>query len=364
MRVEQIKIEKVEVAAYTIPTDRPESDGTLEWEATTVVVAHITAGGRKGVGYSYTHAAAARLIDDKLAPLLIGRNALDLPDCWRSLTNAIRNLGDTGLCMMAVAAVDNGLWDLKAKLLDLPLALLLGRARSEVPIYGSGGFTSYSDKELAEQLGGWVAAGIPRVKMKIGRQPDADPARVDAARLAIGNDAELFADANGGYDRKQALTMAGILADYNVTWFEEPVCHRDRQGLRLLRDRAPDGMEITAGEYGFQIGYFHELLATQAVDVLQADATRCGITVFLQVAALCVAHRMPLSSHTAPATHLHPCCAALPVRHLEYFHDHVRIEGMLFDGIREPAAGRLAPDLSRPGLGIELKSRDAERFKV
>jgi len=159
------------------------------------------------------------------------------------------------------------------------------------------------------------------------------------------------------------LRQASEFAEFNVSWFEEPVSSDDLAGLRLLRDRAPSGMDIAAGEYGYDAGYFRRMLSAGAVDVLQADATRCGgITGFLQVAALCEAHQLPLSAHTAPSVHTHIGCAVTPLRHLEYFHDHVRIEKMIFDGVLSPVNGELAPDLSRPGMGIELKGADIERF--
>jgi L-alanine-DL-glutamate epimerase-like enolase superfamily enzyme len=266
---------------------------------------------------------------------------------------------------MAISAVDTALWDLKAKLLALPLVRLFGQMRESMPLYGSGGFTSYSNEKLQEQFGGWVKQGITRVKMKIGRDAKADIERVRIAREAIGFETELFVDANGAYSRKQALAQAEIFAKKNVTWFEEPVSSDDLEGLRLMRDRAPAGMNIAAGEYGYDVSYFHRMLQAGAVDVLQADATRCaGFTGFLQAAALCEAHHIPLSAHCAPALHLHVGCAARPFYHAEYFHDHVRIEGMLFDGVRQPNEGALRPDLSRLGLGLELKRKDAERFAV
>jgi L-alanine-DL-glutamate epimerase-like enolase superfamily enzyme len=148
-----------------------------------------------------------------------------------------------------------------------------------------------------------------------------------------------------------------------VRWFEEPVSSDDLCGLKLIRDRAPSVMEIAAGEYGYDSWYFQRMLEAQAVDVLQADATRCGgITGFMQAANLCQAYHLPLSAHTAPALHMHVGCAAIPVRNLEYFHDHVRIEQMFFDGVPQPVNGELRPDLSRPGMGLELKRADAERF--
>jgi L-alanine-DL-glutamate epimerase-like enolase superfamily enzyme len=266
---------------------------------------------------------------------------------------------------MAIAAVDSCLWDLKARLLDLPLIKLLGAARDGAAVYGSGGFTSYSIQQLQKQLGGWAAQGIPRVKMKIGRQPPDDLNRVHAARDAIGSGVELFVDANGAYSRKQALAQAEAFAELDVRWFEEPVSSDDLAGLHLLRDRAPAGMDIAAGEYGYDLWYFRRMLEAEAVDVLQADATRCaGITGFLQVGALCQARSLQLSAHCAPSLHAQPCCALIPFRHLEYFHDHARIEQLFFDGALTPVQGELRPDLSRPGLGLEFKHRDAERYLV
>jgi L-alanine-DL-glutamate epimerase-like enolase superfamily enzyme len=266
---------------------------------------------------------------------------------------------------MAISAVDAALWDLMGKRLGLPLVTLLGAARNAAPIYGSGGFTSYSTRQLEEQLGGWVASGIPRVKMKIGRDPAADVQRVRAVREAIGPDAELFVDAHGAYSRKQALAQAARFAESRVTWFEEPVSSDDLEGLRLIRDRGPAGMAITAGEYGYQPLYVRRMLEAGAVDVLQADASRCeGITGIFRVAALCEAFEVPLSAHCAPALHHQAACSLPNFRHLEYFHDHARIEDMLFDGVPRPEAGVLRPDLSRPGLGLEFKRKDAQRYTL
>jgi L-alanine-DL-glutamate epimerase-like enolase superfamily enzyme len=351
------------VSTYTVPTDFPESDGTLQWNSTTLVLVHAHAGNKVGLGYTYADAATGALIPKTLSRTVEGLDAMSPAASWNAMVSRIRNDGHAGIASMAISAVDIALWDLKARLLDLPLVTLLGAVRESVPIYGSGGFTSYSEKQLRDQLAGWVQQGIPRVKMKIGRDAKADIGRVNAARHAIGRETELFVDANGAYGRKLALAQAEKFADLNVTWFEEPVSSDDLAGLRLLRDQAPAGMEIAAGEYGYDFGYFRRMLAAGAVDVLQADTTRCaGITEFLQAAALCEAHHIPLSAHTAPAVHMHLGCAATPVRHLEYFHDHVRIESMFFDGVPAPANGALAPDLSRAGLGIELKRADAKRF--
>jgi len=358
-------IAKIQASAFRIPTATPESDGTFEWDATTLVLVEADANGKTGIGFSYADTATAKLINDYLAGVVVGCDALAVSYCWQAMVAAIRNLGRPGICSMAIAAVDNALWDLKARLVDLPLVSLLGQVRAAVPVYGSGGFTSYSIEQLQDQLAEWTGNGIARVKMKIGREPDQDVSRVAAVREVIGPANELFVDANGAYSCKQALTMAEYFADKGVSWFEEPVSSDDLEGLRVMRDRAPPGMDISAGEYGYDSFYFRRMLQAGAVDVLQADATRCaGITGFMQAAALYQSFNLPLSSHCAPSIHLHPCCAAQPVRHLEYFYDHVRIEKMLFDGALEPVNGELAPDLSRPGFGLEFKHADAVRYAV
>jgi len=357
-------IASVDVLAYTVPTEEPESDGTLEWDSTTIVVVEARAGDEVGLGYTYADATVATLIDERLVPVVAGHDPTSIPAAWQAMAEALRNLGRPGLAASAIAAVDSALWDLKARLLGVPLVALLGAARKSVELYGSGGFTSYTDAQLEEQLGGWAADGFRSVKLKVGREPDCDVERVRVARAAVG-DAALFVDANGAFDRKPALAFAEAVAGLGVTWFEEPVSSDDLDGLRLLRDTAPATIEIAAGEYGYDLPGFKRLLDAGAVDVLQADATRCaGITGFLQVAALCEAYGVPLSAHTAPALQLHACCAAQPLRHLEWFHDHVRVERLLFDGAVEPADGQLRPDLGRTGNGLELKRADAARYAV
>lgn len=351
--------------AYRIPTDAPEADGTITWDSTTMVLVEIEAGGQRGIGYTYDHEAAATLISSTLKEAVEGRDAMDLPGAWLSMIRAVRNLGRPGVASTAISAVDAALWDLKAKLLDLSLVSLLGAVREKVPVYGSGGFTSYPLSRLQSQLAGWAQQGIRQVKMKVGSEPDEDLERVKKAREAIGPDVALFVDANGAYSRKQALRFAEAFAQEDVRWFEEPVSSDDLEGLRLMRDRAPAGMDIAAGEYGYDPVYFRRMLEAGAVDVLQADASRAlGITGFVKASGLAEAQMIPLSAHCAPSLHAHLGCALAPVRHLEYFHDHARIEHMLFDGALTPRDGFLRPDRSRPGLGIDFKRSDAVKFAL
>ena len=360
-----VPVETLAASAYTIPTDAPESDGTLTWDSTTLVLVEVEADGRRGIGYSYTHAAAAQLINGKLQGVVEGRDAFQVRSAHRAMLQAIRNIGRPGLASTAISAVDIALWDLKARLMESALVDVLDAARERVRIYGSGGFTSYSIDRLQTQLSGWVDQGFPAVKMKVGRRPDDDINRVEAARMAVGYDIELFVDGNGAYSRKEALRFAEAFADMDVTWFEEPVSSDDLEGLRLLRDQGPPGLEVAAGEYGYDVFYFRRMLEAGAVDVLQADATRCGgITGFLDAAALCRARSLDVSAHTAPNLHAHASCAVPRFRHIEYFHDHVRIEEMLFDGTLSPVGGYLEPDRTRLGHGLSFRREKAEEFLV
>jgi L-alanine-DL-glutamate epimerase-like enolase superfamily enzyme len=358
-----VSVERLSVAAYEVPTDGHESDGTLEWDSTTIVVVHAYADGETGLGYTYAPAAAGLLVEEKLARLVEGADALAPAAAWETMARSLRNAGRPGIGFCALAAVDTALWDLKARLLGLPLVDVLPRVHAEVPVYGSGGFCSYPLERLREQLRGWVEAGIPRVKMKISREPERDPERLDAARQAIG-EAELFVDSNGALRPKQALGWAERLRrEWGVPWFEEPVSSADLEGLRLVRDSGPGGLDIAAGEYAYVLADFRNLVG--AVDCLQADVTRCGgITGLLHAAGLAAGNGLDVSAHCAPQLSAHAFCAVARARHLEYFHDHVRVESLLFDGVLEPGHGALRPDRSRAGHGLELRSAGAAQFAL
>lgn len=364
-------IDVIVARAFTIPTGfdkpdgEPESDGTLTWDATTIVVVEAQAAGRTGLGYTYAHHGAASLISGKLAPTVVGRDALDVGGAWAAMWREVRNLGQSGLAAMAVSAVDTALWDLKARLLDVPLVVALDAVHDRVPVYGSGGFCNYSDQQLADQLDGWVGAGLTRVKIKTGREPERDEQRLRVARGVVGDDVALFVDANGAFTRAEAERWAQVYGRHGVTWFEEPVTSDDLPGLRAVRERAPVGLEVAAGEYAWSLPLVHALLAADAVDCLQLDVTRCGgISGFRRAAALSEARSLDVSAHCAPQLSAHACTSVWKLRHLEYFHDHRLVEDLLFDGCLEPIDGALVPDRTRPGHGLALKEAAAEEWRV
>jgi L-alanine-DL-glutamate epimerase-like enolase superfamily enzyme len=361
-------IESVDVSVYTVPTDAPEADGTLSWDSTTMVLVQVRADDVSGTGWTYGAAACATMITDKLAGIVRGRDALDVNGAFEAMVRAVRNDGRPGAVGYAISAVDIALWDLKARLLDLPLPRLLGAVRAEVPVYGSGGFTCYDDRQLRDQLSGWaLEQRIPRVKIKVGQSSGAaagrDLDRMAQARAVIGAGTELFVDANGGYGRKQAIRIMSAAADLDVRWLEEPVSSDDLDGLREVRDAVR--ADVTAGEYGHDLYYFRRMCAAGAVDCLQADVSRCGgITEWLRVAAVAASHGLDISGHCAPHLHAAAATAVPNLRHLEWFHDHVRIESMFFDGALDPARGVVRPGLDAPGLGLTLRTSDAERYRT
>jgi L-alanine-DL-glutamate epimerase-like enolase superfamily enzyme len=354
-------IDHLECAVYTVPTDGPEADGTLQWDATTAVVVHAHAAGATGLGWTYSSAAAATVISEHLQKVVVGRDAADVPGAFDAMNRACRNYGTRGLVAQAISAVDIALWDLRARLSDLPLASLFGRCRDAVPIYGSGGFTNLDDAQLAEQVHEWLAAGCTAMKIKIGQDwggnVERDLLRVNRLRELAGEHIELMVDANGGYSPGQARRVGAVLDRLGVVWFEEPVSSDDIDGLASVRGAL--NCDVAAGEY-IADRYDARRLAP-VVDCMQLDVTRCGgYSGWLAAASIAAAHNLDVSGHCAPALHV-PVAAAIPrLRHLEYFIDHTRVEAKLFDGVPRASAGHLPASDAIFGHGMTLADRADE----
>jgi L-alanine-DL-glutamate epimerase-like enolase superfamily enzyme len=363
----------LEATAYTVPTDRPEADGTLTWDSTTIVLVEARAAEATGIGWTYAPRVTAAIVQDLLDPAVTGRDALDVEGSWEAMVRAIRNAGRPGLVGMAISAVDIALWDLAGRLTEQSLIDLWsttpdGSVESfgpePVTVYGSGGFTTYDDHRMRDQLQHWVDLGCRAVKIKIGESwgthTERDLDRMATAQHAIGEAVDLFVDANGAYAPKQACVIGSFLDTLGVTWFEEPVTSDDHDGLAQVRDHTH--ADITAGEYGYDRAYFAHL--APHVDCLQIDVTRCGgYTEWRRIAADPALSGIELSGHCAPYLSL-PVAALTPsLRHLEYFHDHVRIEQRFFDPCPEPENGRISPAVG-PGHGMSFRTSDAENYRV
>jgi L-alanine-DL-glutamate epimerase-like enolase superfamily enzyme len=360
-------IDRVEADVFTIPTDAPEGDGTFAWDSTTMTVVRITSGDVVGTGWTYGAPECGAIVHSTLAKEISGRDAMDIPGAWEAMVRAVRNSGREGAVGYAISAVDAALWDLKARLLGISLQALVGAQRESVPVYASGGFTTYDDAQLKNQIEGWMEQRSTAVKIKIGESwgtnPERDLARMAQARRLIGPDVALFVDANGGYTVKQAIGVMRDADDLDVRWFEEPVSS-DHLG-ELAQVRAAVRAEVAAGEYGYDIFSLRRLCESGAVDVLQADVTRCGgITDWLRVAAVAASFGLQLSGHCAPNLHVHVAAAIPNIRHLEWFHDHDRIERKFFDGALVPRDGVVTLRSSALGNGLTLRESEAEQFLV
>jgi L-alanine-DL-glutamate epimerase-like enolase superfamily enzyme len=363
-----VAVERLTTDAYTVPTDAPEGDGTFPWDSTTMVLVRVTGGGQTGTGWTYAPVATAAFIREVLAPVVEGCTAMDVAGAFGVMVRHVRNSVRHGLVGYAISAVDVALWDLKARLLGLPLHHLLGAVRADVPVYGSGGFTTYDEQQLTEQLTHWtIDQRIPRVKIKIGESWGTcvghDVERMRQARAIIGDDVELFVDANGAYGAAQAVRVMDDVHDLDVRWFEEPVSSDDLAGLREVRQQVrPD---VAAGEYVGDLYEARRLCDENAVDCLQLDVSRVGgITEWLRGAAVAAAHNLQVSGHCGPHLHAHVAAATPNLRHLEWFHDHVRIEDMLFDGTLDPAGGTITPRDDAVGNGLTFRDDVAEQYLV
>ena len=360
-----VAVASVGVCSFELPTATPhESDGTRTWSATSVVLVAVHAAGETGLGWTYAPPATAGVVDGLLAPLARGADALAPAAVWERMHEAVRQLGHAGMAAMALSAVDVALHDLRARLLGLALCDALSPVRDAVPAYGSGGFTDYDERQLRTQARGWVEQGFTRVKVKVGRDPAADPARLAVVRDEVGDAVALMVDGNGAYLPHEAAGWAQrFAAEQAVDWFEEPVSSQDLAGLRHVRAHAPAGMAVAAGEYVWDLPDLAALRDAGAVDVVQADVSRCGgVTGMLRADGFCAAAQLPLSAHCVPSVMAHVGCATSALLHTEQFFDHERVERLLFDGSPQPRDGLLRPDRDRPGLGLELRTADVRRW--
>jgi L-alanine-DL-glutamate epimerase-like enolase superfamily enzyme len=334
-----------------------------------MVVVHLRCQNTLGLGWTYAGAGAKTVIDSMLAGIVRGRDPMSVPALNEAMVRSSRNQGRPGLVACAISAVDIAAWDLKARLLEVSLVDLLGRAIDRVPVYGSGGFTTYSADTTRTQLEQWVGDwAIPRVKIKVGeswgQNPERDLSRVELTRSVVGDDVEVFVDANGAYNRKQAIRLGREMVDRSgVSWFEEPVSSDDLTGLHQIRDQC--WADVAAGEYGYTPAYFAQMVNAQSVDCLQADATRCGgYTGWLQAAHLSGAHQLQISAHCAPNLHAPVAASVANLRHVEYFHDHHRIETSLFDGTLSPQGGSLVPRCDVVGHGLTMREPEAAQYRT
>lgn len=346
----------------TIPTIDPTAKGRSQ------LFVHIhTDEGVIGLGMAPGLRAIREVIHENLSPILVGQDPFMIEKLWQDMFWRVRGFGRKGLAFQAIAAIDIALWDLKGKVLNQPIYRLLGPAHESVPIYGSGGWTNYSEAELVAEQTAYVERGIPRVKMKVaknfGQSEREDIERLAAVRDAVGDDVEIYVDANNGYKAKQAIKMSQIFEQFDVAWFEEPVLADDIPGLAQVSQATT--IPVATGEHEYTKYGFRDLLVAGAVDIVQPDVHRVtGITEWMKVAAMADAFNLPVAPHAVSLVHLHCAMATPNLKVVEVLGAEEQSNGVWWTEVPPYGDdGTWKPFADRPGLGLEI-SPDALKNNV
>lgn len=356
----QHKIAKLDVHLVSTRISAGYTDATRKVEMVGYVVVRVTTDqGLEGIGLTYHEVggeATRELILRNMAPKLIGRDPLETEAIWQEFFHYLRGVGRKGLMYGALSAVDIALWDLKGKIVDLPLYRLLGGNRTKIPVYASGGWTSFSDDQLVDEMKGMVAQGYKAVKFKVGVEggtnPRRDVERVRKVREALGPTIDILVDANNCFDAATGVQLANRIREYDIFLFEEPVFADDIPGLAKFK-RGTD-IPLGTGEHEYTKFGVRDLLLHDAVDIVQVDGARVGgYTEMLKAAALTQAWNVKFAPHAMENIHLNLAGAVPNTLFLERLIMFEEITARTFRNAPVPVDGFMEiPDL--PGLGLEL----------
>ena len=301
------------------------------------------------------------LIEDALKPLIVGENPMNNERIWSKIYWALLMGGRRGFVITALGIVDNAVWDLKGRITGQPLNRLLGGFQDRVNSYGSGINLNLSNEALVAQMKGYVDAGFKMVKMKIGhRDPEVDVERVRLVREAIGPHIHLSLDVNNAWSLTTALRLVRRLEPFGIYWLEEPILADEISSLAKLADKTD--IPIAVGENHYTKWEFKDLIAQGAVQIVQADVTKCGgITEFLKIAAMADAHGLPACPHHSVFTDVAAIAAVPNGLFHEYVHDMFEPASRLVLNPARPEQGVIEP-LDKPGFGIELDPAAFEKF--
>lgn len=354
------KIKKIDVHLVSNPISAGYTDATRKVEMIGYTVVRITTDqGLEGIGVTYHEVggeATRELILRNMAPKLMDRDPLENEAIWQEFFHYLRGVGRKGLMYGALSAIDIALWDLKGKIVDLPLYRLLGGNRTKIPVYASGGWTSFSDDQLVDEMKGMVAQGYKMVKFKVGVEGGTnirrDVERVRKVREALGPNIELLVDANNCFDAATGVQLANRIREYDIFLFEEPVFADDIPGLARFK-RGTD-IPLGTGEHEYTKFGVRDLLMHDAVDIVQVDGARVGgYTELLKTAALTQAWNVRFAPHAMENIHLNLAGAVPNLLFLERLMMFEDITAKTFKNAPVPVNGFMEiPDL--PGLGLSL----------
>ena len=365
-----MKITSIETISLNNPRATPIQDATTETPNNysgrgQLFVRIYTDEGVEGLGMTYSSPGVKDVVESALMQILIGRDPMDTEKIWDDMLWKVRSYGRKGVALCAISAVDIALWDLKAKFLNLPLYKLLGAYTNSVPVYGSGGWTNLTKSELIQEMTDYVESGIPRVKMKVGKNfgncEREDIERVEAVRDAIGYDIALYIDANNGYRKKQAIYMAKEFEQFQVGWLEEPLIPDDVDGMSEIARSTT--IPIASGELEYTKYGFKELIYRGGADIVQPDVGRVGgVTEWIKVAHLAESFNLPVAPHALQLVHLHLCCAIPNIKAVEYMNISLENADLWMTEFPKQSNGMWSPFHDKPGLGLDLDHYSVAKY--
>jgi L-alanine-DL-glutamate epimerase-like enolase superfamily enzyme len=358
-----MKIDDVRTEWLRVPISPPIADSSHVLRFMDLIVVEVRAGDHSGWSYmlsfDYAPALLKGIIDRELKGYVVGCSADEIRAVYEQNLRTTEYIGREGLAMWGTAAIDVALWDLLARRLEVPASLLFGRRVSAVPVYGSGGWISYSDEELADEVGRYIARGFGGVKIKIGSsREDQDVERIRAVRCALGPDRKLMVDANQGLTLERALRLVRRVEDCHLDWLEEPFQKNDLESYTRLAS-ATD-IPLAAGEREFSVEPFRRMANARSVSIMQPDLLRVGgVTGWRLVAALAEAHLLRVAPHFYREYDVHLAAAQPNLVAIESF-------DWLNDLLEQPFEVRdgLAVVPERPGFGVNFRPEAIRQFRV
>lgn len=354
-----IKITGVKMYPCTFPSG-DLADSTREIGNIGYIIVDVSTDiGVHGIGMTYCESGNEAIIafgEKTIQPLILGMNPFDTECIWAKVTQYFRAVGRKGLAYFALSAIDIACWDIKGKVLDMPIYRLFGGNDPRVPVYCSGGWTSYSEEELVDYALEAKDRGFTMVKMKVGVKGGSDiredAHRVHAVRKAIGPDMRLAIDANNVWHAGTAIKFSRMVEECDIEFFEEPVIADDIPGLAHCRQKC--NIPIASGEHEYTRYGARDLCISGAADIVQIDACKCGgFTESLKVINVAEAFNLQYAPHCMELVHMHLVAAAsngMSLEDLDLFYPSV--ENLFIDAPRAVDGFITIPD--QPGLGLEL----------
>jgi len=366
-----MKITSIRTRHICLPADEPLAGGApillpgRDFTRHFITLSLFTDQGIEGMGYTFfggNLSASLRTTLDTLAAITIGEDPLAIERVIAKVRNSTV-AGPSGMLTLAVSAIDIALWDIRGKALGVPVATLVGGARSQVPVYASGALSRDGSLDALLKAGETlVARGWKQMKTQLALPGDTNPGReierLRELRKVIGNDIDLMCDINQRWDVRQAISIGRRIEEYGLFWLEDVVARDDYQGHAAVT--AALDTPTAAGEYVFGITPFRQMFEHRSVDIAMLDVMRTGgISGWLKIAGMAEAFNLPVVSHLYPDISVHLVAGVSNGLTVEY----MPWSNRLFKETPAIADGRIAVP-ARPGLGLEWDEKALAQYEV